>query len=290
MRGFGETVGRYDQIETLTDAQAYCVPVITGPADGYVVQVNKETGIAYDITLTWTGCSYYGYVLVSKNAAFTDIKAYGCTTSPVNIGPYAVNDDFIVNWQPGETYYIMVGSCGYCYHWSAPITVTIMGTPLPIPEIAAPACGGTVSTLTPGFTWSPMSGATSYTIQVGTGPNLDNPAYLMGSWQVGDTTGFEMPVDYLIDGSTYYWRVAAGTTGDLMWSATCSFTVVLPTTPTTVTTTSYVAPSTQTVPVPTNANQTTVSQTSPAYIWAIIIIGALLVVAIIVLIFRTRRS
>jgi hypothetical protein len=289
MRGFGETVGRYDQIETLTDTQAYCVPVITGPADGYVVQVNKETGIAYDITLTWTGCGYSN-VLVSKNAAFTDIKAHGCTTSPVNIGPWAIVTAFKVNWQPGETYYIKVGPCDGCSHWSTVITVNIMSTPLPIPDLMAPACGGTVNTLTPGFTWTPMSGATSYTVQVGTGPALDNPAYLMGSWQVGATTGFQMPVDYLLDGSTYYWRVAAGTTGDLKWSATCSFTVALPTEPPTVTTTSYIAPSTNTVPVPTNADSVTVSQTSQAYIWAIIIIGAVLVVAIIVLIFRTRRS
>jgi len=159
MRGFGETVGRYDQIEVYTDTQAYCTPVITGPADGYVIQVNKQTGVAYDITLTWTGCGPLGYVQVSKDATFTDIKAYGCTTSPVNIGPHAVVEAFIVNWQPGETYWIRVGPCDYFFHWSAAISVTVMSTPLPIAEVYAPACGSTVETLTPGFSWSPMSGA-----------------------------------------------------------------------------------------------------------------------------------
>jgi hypothetical protein len=286
MRGFGETMGRYDQIEVVDDTLAYFTMLITGPADGYVVQVNKQTGIAYDITLTFV--IPYGYVIVAKDPDFTDIKAEGCTPSPVNIGPHAVNSDFVVNWQPGETYYIMVASCDDCFHPSAPISVTIMSTPLPIPELYAPACGGTVSSLTPGLTWSPMAGVSDYTVQVGTGPNLDNPLYLMGSWQVTGTTGFQVPADYLLDGSTYYWRVAAGTAAPFMWSPTCSFTVELPAEPETVTTTSYVAPSTQTVPVPTNADQTTVTQTSQAYIWAIIIIGAVLVVAIIVLIFRVK--
>jgi photosystem II stability/assembly factor-like uncharacterized protein len=312
MRGFGETVGRFEQIEKVDDTLAYFQYVITGPADGYVIQVNKQTGVAYDITLTFTSPYGYGLVMVSKDPTFTDIKAIDCVPSPVNIGPHVtpstptpvsielpLNETYsrgfdgfgwglYVDWQPGETYYIMVASCDDCFHPSAPISVTIMSTPLPIPELYAPACGGTVSSLTPGLTWSPMAGVSAYTVQIGTGPNLDNPLYLLGSWQVTGTTGYQVPVDYLLDGSTYYWRVAAGTAGPFMWSPTCSFTVELPAEPETVTTTSYVAPSTQTVPVPTNADQTTVTQTSQAYIWAIIVIGAVLVVAIIVLIFRVK--
>jgi hypothetical protein len=287
MRGYGETVGLFPQIKAVVDATAYYTPVITGPATGYVIQVNKQTGIAYDITLTWVGGPMM--VLVSKDAAFTDIKAAGCVGSPINIGPYAINELFQVMWQPGETYYIKIGPCGDCYHWSDAITVTVMGTPLPVVELAYPACGNTVNTLTPGFTWSPMAGSPTYTFQLGTGPSFTG-AYLIGSWQVSSTTSFQMPVDQLIDGSTYYWRVAAGTAAPFMWSATCSFTVVLPTVETTSTTTMIITTAPATVGVPTNANSVTVTQTSPAYIWAVIIIGALLVIAIIVLIFRTRRS
>ena len=301
MRGFGETMGVRPQIEYVLDSAAYLIPTITGPANGYIVQVNKETGIGYDVTLTWTGGP--AYVEISKSADFLDLKAWGCRASPCNAGPHVAgtlaSNTLYVDWQPGEIFYwrIRFACGGFCTHYSEVRTLNIQPTPIPIPELYAPACGGVVTTLTPGFTWSPMSGTasasgitTTYTIQVGTGPDLNNPAYLLGSWQVTGTTGFEMPVDFLIDGSTYYWRVSSTVVPPGDWSPTCYFTVNLPTEPPTTTVTSYTAPATQTVPVPTNANQTTVSQTSPAYIWAVIIIGAVLVVAIIVLIFRTRRS
>jgi hypothetical protein len=129
MRGFGETMGRFDQIITYTDTSAYFVPVITGPANGYVIEVNKQTGIAYDITLTWVGGP--AWVVVAKDANFTDIKAQACVPSPINIGPHAIVTAMVVNWQPGETFWIKIGPCGYCSHWSAPISVTVMGTPLP---------------------------------------------------------------------------------------------------------------------------------------------------------------
>jgi hypothetical protein len=287
MRGFGETVGVFPQIKAVTDTYAYYVPAITGPANGFVVLVNAQTGIAYDITLTWVGGPMY--VVVAKDAAFLDVKAAYCVPSPINIGPHAINSNMVVNWQPGETYYIKIGSCDYCMHWSAPISVTVMGTPLPIPEINAPECGGVVSSLTPALSWSPMAGATAYTVQLATRPDFAT-ATLINSYQVTGTTGFQVPVDTLIDGSTYYWRVSAGTAAPFMWSATCSFTVTLPTEPPTVTTTSYIAPSSTQIIVPTDAENVTVTQTSQAYIWAVIVIGAVLVVAIIVLIFRTRRS
>jgi len=283
-RGFGETNGIYEQIITVTDASAYFVPVITGPADGFVIEVNKQTGIAYDITLTWVGGP--AWVVVAKNATFTDIKAAACVPSPINIGPHAIVAAMVVNWQPGETYWIKIGPCGNCTHWSAPISVTVMGTPLPITELYVPACGGAVDNLKPAFSWSPMAGATSYTIQVATTPTFASP---LGAWTVTGSTGFVMPTN-LIDGTTYYWRVSAGTAEPYKWSATCSFTVAIPADPETVTETSYIAPSSTQIIVPTDAENVTVDQTSPAYIWAIIIIGAVLVVAIIVLIFRTRRS
>ena len=57
---------------------------------------------------------------------------------------------------------------------------------------------------------------------------------------------------------------------------TPTITVVLPSSTSTVIT----------VPGPTNVT----NQVNPSYIWAVIIIGAVLVIAVIVLIVRTRRS
>jgi trimeric autotransporter adhesin len=102
-----------------------------------------------------------------------------------------------------------------------------------------------------------------------------------------NTTGFIMPDGVLANGTTYYWRICPQITPLTNWSATFHFNVDLSAGKTTVTATSYSAPAT--VAVPTNATNTTIEQTSPAYIWAIIIIGAILVIAIIVLILRVKK-
>jgi hypothetical protein len=64
-----------------------------------------------------------------------------------------------------------------------------------------------------------------------------------------------------------------------------------PVTPTIILPTPTVILPTPTVVIPTQPTPTTVKEEiSPAYIWAIIIIGAILVIAVIVLIVRTRRT
>jgi hypothetical protein len=297
MRGFGETLGLYPQIEYVYDTDAYTIPTLTGPVNGYIVQVNKETGIGYDVTLTWTGGP--AYVQISKDATFTDIKAAGCASSPVNAGPWAINPAFKVNWQPGEIYYWRIrftATCGafFCTHWSEARTLNIQPTPIPVPELYAPVNGGSVETLTPAFSWSPMSGTasgsgitTTYTFQLGTDPNFTVQT-LIYTTTATNTTGIELPAGYLIDGSTYYWRVSSTIVPPGDWSATASFTVHLPTVVVTPTSTVIITTAPATVGVPSGSATHTDNVVNPSYIWAIIIIGAVLVVAIIVLIFRIR--
>jgi len=101
----------------------------------------------------------------------------------------------------------------------------------------------------------------------------------------------------LEDGKTYFWRVKALAPVEGDWSSIANFTVALPvetsTTPQ-VTVTQVPAPSfTITQPPATSIvmpTQPPDEVINPAYIWVIIIIGAVLVIAVIVLIVRTRRS
>jgi hypothetical protein len=106
----------------------------------------------------------------------------------------------------------------------------------------------------------------------------------------------------LEDGKTYYWRVRVIEPAVGEWSQVGIFTVMIPVIPPTPTPTPPVTPTiilptptvilpTPTVVIPTQPTPTTVKEEiSPAYIWAIIIIGAILVIAVIVLIVRTRRT
>jgi len=315
MRGFGETidpvgVAGFPQIIIYTDELAAVAPVLASPIDGYIVQVNKQTGIAYDTVLTWTHAvnspmamfvpGFYSYLLqVSLDSTFTTLVINNTPViSPTIIGPWvaAITGNQIV-YQPGEIYYWRVRCLTpYFSRWSDTHTLNIQAAPIPVPELYAPANGGVVNTLTPSFSWSPMSGTavpsgitTTYTYQLGTDPSFDPATSLIYEAAVTDTTGLELPPGLLIDGDVYYWRVCTDTAPHTNWSATAVFTVDLSAGHTTITTTETSTAVPATVGVPSGSATHTDNVVNPSYIWAIIIIGAVLVVAIIVLIFRTRK-
>jgi hypothetical protein len=301
MKGWGEIPAIYPQIVIYTDELAVTVPVLTSPINGYIVQVNKETGIAYDVTLIWTpaaGATDY-FIQIALDSAFTNVvKAASAVTSPLNIGPWVAPAWQIV-YQPGEIYYWRVrADLPYFSHWSATNTLNIQAAPIPVPELYSPLNDAVVNTLNPSFSWSPMSGTavpsgitTTYTLQLGTDPNFTT-ATLVHEWQVTDTTGFVIPMDatYVLDGHTYYWRVCTDVAPYTNWSATFHFKADLSAGTTTITTTQTSTAIPATIGVPSGSATHTDNVVNPSYIWDIIIIGAVLVIAIIVLIFRTRSK
>jgi hypothetical protein len=96
----------------------------------------------------------------------------------------------------------------------------------------------------------------------------------------------------------YYWRVKALTPTEGDWSSVGNFIVAAEATSlttttvasTTVTSTVITIPQATSTIITMPAATQTVEEVNPTYIWAIIIIGAVLVLAVIVLIVRTRRS
>jgi len=107
------------------------------------------------------------------------------------------------------------------------------------------------------------------------------------------------PAVTLERGATYFWRVRAIEPVEGDWSTIANFTVAeeapAPPDPVVVTTTQ---PPDIIVEIPPAPPATVIEippapaaeEIAPAYIWAIIIIGAVLVIAVIVLIVRTRRT
>jgi hypothetical protein len=305
MKAYGQWQYNVQCNVVYTDELAVTVPVLTSPVDKYIVQVNKETGIAYNVALIWTpaaGAVTY-WVQVALDSTFTNVVLQGAAVPPLNIGPWVA---FITGWQlvyqPGEIYYWRVRAIGpFFSHWSGIRELDIQSAPIPVPVLYSPLNDAVVNTLNPSFSWSPMSGTmtdntdptsgitTTYTLQLGTDPNF-SATTLVHAWQITNTTGFVIPMDatYLIDGNTYYWRVCPQITPLTNWSATFHFSVDLSLPTVTVTSTTTAVPST--IGVPSGSATHTDNVVNPSYIWAIIIIGALLVIAIIVLIFRTRRS
>lgn len=306
-----------DQIVVYTDTLAVATPTLTSK-NGALIQVNKQTGRAYDYDIVFSEPSVaYGYqVQVAADSAFNNVVAdttYDLSTawwsnalkhySPVTctIGPDATATNtpyhryLQILYQPGETYYYRVRAIvPYYSPWSSTNSLTIQPIQAPVPDLYSPINGQTVSVLKPGFSWSAMGGATQYHFQIATDASFTN--IIQDSLVPGgavDGAGVELAAP-LVNGVQYFWHVQESqpVIGD--WSTVGNFIVRLPTTTPAFTITQTAGPTiiltaTQTATSITVAATHTENTVNPSYIWAIIIIGAILVIAIIVLIFRTRR-
>lgn len=103
---------------------------------------------------------------------------------------------------------------------SADIGLTILGAPDPFP-LLLPADGATDVPLNPLLSWEASPSALSYTVEVATDPDFTN--ILVANTQESNVFN----LDGLLNGTTYYWRVAAtNECGTLEASAASSFVTV----------------------------------------------------------------
>jgi len=125
----------------------------------------------------------------------------------------------------------------------------------------------------------------------------DDPAFgtTLADEQVAET-GI-MPAVTLNRGTTYFWRVRTIAPIEGGWSTVANFLVAMeapaPAPPVVIETVPppvIEIPPAQPAPIIEIPPAPAPEKIAPAYIWAIIIIGAVLVIAVIVLIVRTRRS
>ncbi|MFC1945948.1 WD40/YVTN/BNR-like repeat-containing protein [Chloroflexota bacterium] len=165
------------------------------------------------------------------------------------------------------------------------------------PAVGGTGQGGTNAPLKPNFAWGNVPGATAYEFQLSTSSDFSVPLVSVEA----ATTVYTLPAA-LEYGTTYYWRVrgvsAAAATA---WSLITAFTTLdapaapapPPAPPVVVTSVPapvITVPPAQPAPIITIPPAPAAEQIAPAYIWAIIIIGAVLVIAVIILIVRTRRA
>ena len=287
----------YVYSDTLTTSTAAATTALTGPTNGTVIPSTKQ------VDFTWNaipGALSYE-VMVSDRADFASVGIDATIPSPVT-------DDFITGLTAGKTYYWMVrAKTPVLGPWSAPQTLLtqLAATTSNAPEIlggggsGSTANGGYNVALSPTFNWGYVEDATGYAFQLSKGPDFTVAATLIvdltGANALGNVNAYLLtsPLNY---STTYYWRVMGiSATSSSDWSPTVAFTTMAaPTTaPPPVTITQAAAP-TINVPQATSTQivitQAPTKEINPTYIWAIIIIGAVLVLAVIVLIVRTRRS
>jgi hypothetical protein len=187
--------------------------------------------------------------------------------------------------------------------WSETWEFTILPTEPRIPMLQNPQPGAVDAPLSPNFQWAAVEDASSYTFQL-----AKDAAFTIPGWTTkGLTTNALMSEHELDPGTTYYWRVQAvlipavkgGTAGATSDWATGVFTTMTEAEPVAE---KYACPQCGLVfdsqqeladhwakyhaPVPADTKPVI-----PEYLlWVIIGVGAVLIIALIVLIVRTRRA
>jgi hypothetical protein len=271
-------------------------PTLNAPADGELVQIVSTTlADATTVVFSWNRASSRlteYYLWIAKDADFTeilDIAAIASTGPSSIVTAIYTRSPLFPMFNPGETYYwkVMVSE-PFSGIFSETRSFTVAPSAATVPEIGAPINGATDVGTKPAFSWTPVTGTTKYQFQMDTGTTFTAP---MIDEQV--TTTAYMVTVVLEEGKTYFWRVKALEPIESDWSVVASFVVAVPPPPPTTPiitvppapTVVVTIPPAQTVVIPPATTQ----EVAPVYIWAVIIIGGVLVIAVIVLIVRTRR-
>jgi hypothetical protein len=299
-----DTYGTHE-LSTYTDAIADTAPTLTQPADLYQNPMNPITGHSVDIGFGWEKPADYvtGYELCiyTDSAAKTRVAQhfYDSTSSSLVqvLGPNQSSATTrFVEFNPGTTYYwrVRVRQTGPTYSpWSEIRSFTVEPGIALVPNLLSPE-NGTEASKTPSFSWAPVAGATEYQFVLANNVSLSPPIVDVRV----KTTGFEMTKE-LVEGQTYYWAVKPIVPVEGGWSTVANFTVKVPAPEPKppVTVKEYPPPQITIPPSPAPPPDIIIppapqppAPITPAFIWAIIIIGAVLVIAVIVLIIRTRRA
>jgi hypothetical protein len=278
------------------------------PANGQLIPVNSLSGNPNNFVFQWSSppalpgpTIVYGYELQIYLDAAGNVAVGGSSTAIATSSPaptVSISAGTVTGFAavPGTTYYwrVRVGANNPARsNWSEMRSFTIQPLAAAVPVLNSPTNGASITNQSPAFSWAPVTGTTEYHFQLATTPTFgttvleDKPA----------SAGTLVPVTIKLEvGKQYFWRVRANAPVQGEWSAVSNFMIVAPPTsaPPPVTITSVPAP-TITIPPAQPAPTYTLAppateQIAPTYIWAIIIIGAILVIAVIVLVVRTRRS
>jgi hypothetical protein len=283
---------------SFSDALVNSAPTLVAPATGSVMPVNVAQGMTYTINFQFKPPTYYPYIRyyqiqISTDNTFVDpllniVTGEDTTfssTVTLQIGVYGY--DYYFEFLPDTTYYWRIRTAP-TYYWntSTPKAGTVDSpwttafsfktAGQQVATINSPARGATDVSTTPTYTWSETKGAVLYELEVSTDPNFDTTVLSVTSDKAFYQTSEDEALEY---NTTYYWRVRVPG-GD--WIYGVFTTMAEPTTPAPPITFAPTVTTTQTIPGPE-------VPIIPTYIlWIIIAIGGVLLIALIVLIVRTR--
>jgi len=272
-------------IYVFTEVLAAAGPNPLLPVDKFLDQINIETGKADAIVFQWdavpnsTAIAGLTYNLcIYLDAACTQ-KVWDITTAnALNvIGPTGGYD-----FQANTLYFWKVRVGGPVDSpWSAVRGIKIdMLSPI---KITSPLSGASDVPVLPTLVWTAVRDATQYQLAVATDKDFQNVLFSRNATTPLYAFAEAEKLEY---NTVYFWRVKASNpdVAETAYVFGIFTTEQKPTTPAPPITITQPAPTTITVSVPPQ------QEVIPAYLlWIIIGIGAILVIALIVLIVRTRR-
>jgi len=273
----------YEQVVMFTDTLNVGVGLAMPEADSAGVGLLPEGDVYPLVNLAWqemAGATSYQYQ-VAIDAAFKT-RVYADYTDSLATPPLELN--------PNTTYYWRVRVANQGSLIGAPLISpwsetwkfkTAIGASAARPALQAPEAGDTDVVLSPTFEWSGIEWADVYEYELALDPSTTAGSYfteplvaLVGTNALVSTA---WKCDITLDYETrYYWHVkAVGVDTSTPWSDVGTFTTIgVPAEPT----------------KPADIVLPPVENITPAWIWAIVIIGAILVIAVIVLVVTTRRA
>jgi hypothetical protein len=188
------------------------VPTLVSPA-------NLATAVALMPSLSWspvTGATSFS-LQVSTTATFSTIV--------VNETGLATVSTPISGLSNGTVYYWRVRSSnGQFSDWSTVSSFTTLTPALAAPTLVTPAANATGVALEPRLTWSGVTGATSYSLQISASANFATTVVNL----TGIAGTYTDVVGVLSANTVYYWRVkSVDASGESSYSAARAFTTLL---------------------------------------------------------------
>jgi hypothetical protein len=277
-----------DKLYVYTDTLVAVGPTLAAPADNWLLPMNPATGTSQNIFFSWTRPSKADDydIEIASDSAFLEKVYTGSTGTDTSatvikqVGPQATNTYF----SPTTTYYWRVrATCPLHSPWSEVRTFTTTTLVPWVPEVNAPQDGATGVLLRPSFAWTAVEGANQYELEIATNSQFADPIKSL----MLDATVYGLAAD-LEYSTTYYMRVRALKTEGA--GATFRITERGEWVNSVFTTMDEPPPPPEPEPEPEPPIIVLPEAETPAYIWAIIGIGGVLIIAVIVLIVRTRRQ
>jgi hypothetical protein len=218
------------------------------------------------VTLSWqqvTSADSYE-VQIASDANFITVLNSSCFASG---SPYTANEMIAANLWLGSKYYWRVRVIEpYYSQWSDNWSFTTsLGPKSSLPELLNPAAGQSDIGLRPVLQWNNSLAATNYELVLAEGCDFTHPVLnLTGSNALGPDTAYQVAFD-LKPNTNYCWKVRGlSATTSSQWSDTGSFTTA-------------------------SASVVAKESGTPAWVWIVIALSAVLIVAVVILVVRTRR-